>query len=144
MTPKEVCCRFRALPALSIGVLLFSLSAAVLADMPTAEAVASRDLLGDAVKGERSYKSRCTGCHSLDSNRVGPKHRGVYGRTAGAVVEFRYSQALRDSDVVWTDETLDRWLANPEALIPGQRMNYRLSDAEMRRDIIAYLKQESR
>jgi len=111
--------------------------------MPAVEARAEGSLAGDAAMGERSYKSRCIGCHSLDSNRVGPKHRGVYGRKAGQVEDFRYSQALRGSDVVWSDETLDRWLADPEATIPGQRMNYRLSDAEIRRNIIAFLKRES-
>ena len=98
---------------------------------------------GDAMRGETLYESRCIGCHALDANRVGPMHRGVYGRKAGAVAGFAYSEAVARSDIVWTDQTLDRWLTDPQALIPGQRMNVRVNKAEDRADLIAYLKRES-
>jgi len=97
----------------------------------------------DAVRGEQLYESRCIGCHSLDANRVGPMHRGVYGRRAGAVDDFDYSPALADSTVVWDDDTLDRWLTDPESVISGQRMNFRVTTAADRADIIAFLKRES-
>lgn len=98
---------------------------------------------GDAERGGTLYRSRCVGCHSLDANRIGPRHRGVHGRVAGSLDDFSYSPALRDATVVWDDSTLDQWLTNPEAFIPGQRMGFRLRDAEDRHDIIAFLKRES-
>ena len=103
-------------------------------------AAASLQLIED---GRRLYDRRCGACHSLDHNRVGPKHRGVYGREAGAVVNFRYTSALRDSGVVWTEETLDAWLENPTLVVPGTSMGFRLNSAEERRAIIAYLKSVS-
>jgi cytochrome c len=98
---------------------------------------------GNAERGRDLYESRCIGCHSLDANRIGPKHRGVFGRKAGSVDEFTYSAALKASSVVWNDETLMRWLTNPQEVIPGQRMNFRVSQPQDRADIIAYLKRES-
>jgi cytochrome c len=89
------------------------------------------------------YESRCIACHSVESNRVGPRHRGVFGRRAGALADFAYSPALAGSEIVWDAAALDRWLENPEALIPGQRMNIRVAAPVDRADIIAYLKEES-
>jgi len=107
-------------------------------------AVAQASLAGgDPEQGQRLYVSRCGACHSLDANRVGPRHRGVFGRRAGEVPGYVYSPALQDSSVVWSEDTLARWLENPEALIPGQRMNLRVTDAADRASIIAYLKRES-
>ena len=94
---------------------------------------------GDAVYGKILYESRCNGCHSLDVNRVGPAHRGVFGRYAGDVQGYDYSDAIKNSNVVWTTKNLDRWLNNPEALIPGQKIGYSMSDAKDRADVIAYL-----
>ncbi len=70
-------------------------------------------------------------------------HRGVYGRKAGSVAAFNYSPAVKNSSVVWADDTLNKWLTNPQDVIPGQRMNFRVSTAEDRADIIAFLKKES-
>jgi cytochrome c len=94
----------------------------------------------DAGHGEEIYNSRCIACHSPDANRVGPKHRGVVGRTAGSVPDFNYSKAVKSSGVVWSEETLDQWLTNPQAFIPGQRMNFKVADPNDRADLIAYLK----
>jgi cytochrome c len=98
---------------------------------------------GGATRGEQLYESRCMACHSLDANRVGPMHRGVYGRKAGSVPDFAYSVALTSSPIVWSDTTLNRWLTDPEALIPGQRMNIRVLSADDRADLIAFLRRES-
>ena len=97
----------------------------------------------DAERGRDLYESRCFACHSLDANRIGPMHRGVYGRKAGSVAGFNYSSAVKNSRVVWNDDTLARWLTNPQDVIPGQRMNFRVATAEDRADIVAYLKKES-
>jgi cytochrome c len=93
-----------------------------------------------AAEGEELYKRRCGACHSLDNNRIGPRHRGVYGRKAGAVTDFKYSKALKKLDVVWTDQMLDEWLANPTAFAKGTSMGYRLKKADERKAIIEYLK----
>jgi cytochrome c len=94
----------------------------------------------DAAHGEEIYNSRCIACHSPDANRVGPKHRAVVGRKAGSLPDFSYSKAVKSSNVVWNEETLDQWLASPEAFIPGQRMNFKVADSADRADLIAYLK----
>lgn len=93
----------------------------------------------ELIQGRTLYESRCGGCHAVDVNRVGPLHRNLIGRQAGRVPDFAYSPALQSSAVVWTAKTLDAWLSNPEALIPGQRMNYSVRLAEDRRLIIEYL-----
>jgi cytochrome c len=95
---------------------------------------------GDAKNGESIYSSRCIACHSIDANRTGPAHRGVYGRKAGAVADYDYSPALKKSKIIWNEKTLNKWLANPEKLIPGQKMGYSVPDAKDRMDLIAYLK----
>lgn len=106
-------------------------------------AATDHSVAADAAHGQELYESRCGGCHSLDANRVGPAHRGVYGRKAGSAPNFSYSTAVKNSTVVWEENTLDAWLTNPQALIPGQRMNFRVAAAEDRADIIAYLRKES-
>ncbi len=95
---------------------------------------------GDAARGQTLYDSRCTGCHSVDTHRVGPAHAGVFGRKAGAAAGYPYSNALLATKIVWREPTLDRWLRNPEATIPGQKMGYAVTEAQDRADLIAYLK----
>lgn len=94
---------------------------------------------GDAQRGARLYEARCSGCHSVDADRVGPRHAGVWLRRAGSVPDFAYSPALLASDIVWNAQTLDCWLADPQALVPGQRMNYRVANPTDRSDVIAFL-----
>jgi cytochrome c len=115
--------------------LVFCVAAVAMAGAP-AEAA-------DVDRGGDLYESRCCGCHSLDTNRVGPMHRGVFGRKAGSVAGFAYSPAVRNATLVWNEATLDRWLANAQAVVPGTRMNFRVANAEDRADIIAFLKRES-
>ncbi|MBM3534829.1 MAG: c-type cytochrome [Alphaproteobacteria bacterium] len=115
---------------------LLLILAAFIAAGPTAFAA-------DANRGAELYEARCEGCHSLDANRVGPKHRGVFGRKVGSVPDFGYSNAVRNSPVIWDETTLDRWLTNPQAFIAGARMGFRVSEAVDRADLIAYLRRES-
>jgi cytochrome c len=98
---------------------------------------------GDDVRGQQLYESRCVACHSVEQSRVGPAHQGVFGRRAGRVAGYDYSAALKTSKLVWSDKTLDAWLANPERTIPGQKMGYSVTDASDRADLIAYLKKVS-
>ena len=100
-------------------------------------------LAGNAERGAEVYENRCTGCHSLDANRVGPAHRGVVGRRVGTARGFEYSDALRGANLVWTEALIQRWLTNPEALIPGQQMGFRLGDVQERADVAAFLARES-
>lgn len=97
-----------------------------------------------AAAGKELFDKRCGGCHALDRDKEGPRLGGVYGRTAGAVDTFEYSAALRQSHVVWNETALDKWLAGPESLVPGNDMAFRVEKAEERRAIIAYLKESSR
>ena len=94
---------------------------------------------GDAQRGAQAYESRCTGCHSVDQDRVGPHHAGVFGRKAGSVPDYAYSPALKAAGFRWDRTRLERWLADPEALVPGQRMGYSVADAAVRDDLVAFL-----
>ncbi len=96
---------------------------------------------GDPAKGEEIYR-RCQGCHSIDRNRIGPMHKGLFGRTAGTVPGFSYSDAMRNSGIVWSEQTLDQFLQGPRKMVPGTKMTYAgVPDAQERADLIAYLKQ---
>lgn len=98
----------------------------------------------DPVRGEEIYK-RCQGCHSIDRNRTGPKHLGLFGRKAGSVEGFSYSKAMRESGIVWDEATLDKFLENPRGVVPGTRMTYAgVKDPQERADLIEYLKQATK
>jgi cytochrome c len=94
---------------------------------------------GNAVRGAELYEARCGACHSVAADRIGPRHAGLIGRRAGSVPGFDYSDALRHAGFHWNAERLESWLTDPEALVPGQRMGYRLGDEGDRADVIAYL-----
>jgi cytochrome c len=97
---------------------------------------------GDAARGEILYQG-CMDCHSIDKNDVGPMHRGVVGRRAGIIAGYGYSKALRNSGLTWDEPTLDRWLTDPGALVPGTKMFYNVQSPQDRADIIAYLKRQN-
>jgi cytochrome c len=111
--------------------------------LSTASVSAGSALVGNVQHGQQLYESRCGACHSLDDNRVGPAHHGVYGRHAGRAKDYEYSKAVANSTVVWTETTLNQWLTNPEKLIPGQKMGYSVPDPQDRADLIAYLRKAS-
>jgi cytochrome c len=96
-----------------------------------------------AAHGEELYQS-CQDCHSLDSNDVGPKHRGVFGRKAGSVADYSYSDALKHSGITWDADSLDKWLTDPQKLVPGSKMFFHLDAAQDRADVIEYLKERAR
>jgi cytochrome c len=98
---------------------------------------------GDAARGATLYQG-CEDCHSIGENDVGPMHRGVVGRVAGTVPDYHYSAALKDSKIVWNEENLDKWLANPLALVPGSKMRFKVNDAQDRADLIAFLKERAK
>ena len=90
--------------------------------------------------GKALFEKRCGGCHALDRDKEGPRLRGVYGRAAGTVESFQYSEALKKSGVKWTDENLDKWLSDTESLVPDNDMTFHVEKADERNEIIAYLK----
>jgi cytochrome c len=92
-------------------------------------------------RGRELYEKRCGGCHALDNAKVGPPLRSIFGRRAAADPSFPYSDGLKKALLVWDEANLDRWLADPEAVASDNDMGFRLSRAEERSAIIAYLKQ---
>lgn len=99
---------------------------------------------GDSTRGQSLYLARCGACHSLSENGAGPSHRDVFGRRAATQPGFDYSEALKRSGLVWTAEALDRWLRDPNALVPGNAMRVQLATEPVdRADIIAFLERVS-
>jgi cytochrome c len=95
---------------------------------------------GDAKRGLAVFEKRCTGCHSLDEDKEGPRLRGVYGQKAGILsTTFEYSSALKASNVTWDAPSLNQWMADPEKIIPKSDMFFRVPQAQERIDVIAYL-----
>ena len=93
----------------------------------------------DVATGEAVY-ARCQACHALAYDRTGPRHCGLIGRRAGSVPGYAYSEAMKKSKIVWSAATLDRFLANPTAAVPGTTMGYAgVTDAKERAALIAYL-----
>ncbi|MGN6147475.1 MAG: c-type cytochrome [Rhizomicrobium sp.] len=128
--------------AAPVVVALLSISAAPSSPAPSVHSPASPPS-ASASRGAEIYEAKCGACHSLDQNRIGPKHRGVFGRKAGAVPNFHYTDALKKSGIVWNEKTLDTWLQSPVKMVPGTAMGFQLRDAQERADVIAYLKQQS-
>lgn len=94
---------------------------------------------------EITFNDHCRECHSFvkDDNRLGPSLYGVVGRKAGALPGFAYSDSLKESGVTWDEATLDKWIADPDAVISGNGMSPPyggVADAAIRKKIIAYLK----
>ncbi|HME40608.1 MAG TPA: c-type cytochrome [Steroidobacteraceae bacterium] len=86
--------------------------------------------------------SQCSVCHSIDgSNGTGPTLKGLIGRRSGTVPGFRYSRAMKSAAIVWDDATLDRYLTNPQELVPGNIMPFAgVAEARERAEVIAYLR----
>lgn len=96
---------------------------------------------GDAVRGQSVYE-RCLACHAIAYDRTGPRHCGLFGRRAGSVPGFAYSEAMKHSGIVWNEQTLDVFLKSPMTAVPGTSMGYAgIPDPQERADLIAYLKQ---
>jgi cytochrome c len=97
-----------------------------------------------AVRGRELFEKRCTGCHALDRSKTGPALRAVFGRRAGTDPNFPYSDALRASNLTWNEDKLNRWLADPDKLVPDNDMSVRMENAAEREAIVEYLKQLAR
>src|SRR5450631_715093 len=93
--------------------------------------------------GKALFERRCGGCHALDRDKEGPRLGGVYGRAAGSLDSFQYSDALKKSKLKWVEETLNKWLTDTEKLVPNNDMTFHVEKPEERSEIIAYLKRNS-
>lgn len=116
-------------------ILVVALAAAV-----PALAAAPASAAGDAAKGEKVFR-KCKACHAVDGkNKVGPHLDGVFGRAAGTVEGFNYSQAMKDSGITWDAESLAKYLENPKDFVKGTKMIFAgLKKEDERNDVIAYL-----
>ena len=113
------------------------------AGMSRGKALDDANIPAEAQHGKQLFEKRCTGCHSLDEDREGPRLRNVYGRSAGSIATFRYSDALKSARFRWNDALLDRWLASPDSLAKDTDMNFSVPRAEERAAIIRYLRLSS-
>jgi cytochrome c len=94
---------------------------------------------GDPDRGRLVY-GRCLACHSIARDAVGPRHAGLFGRKAGSVPGYDYSAAMRGSGIVWDAKTLDAFVKDPKATVPGTKMPFAgILDDQERADLIAYL-----
>ncbi len=96
---------------------------------------------GDAGRGQARFQD-CSPCHKLEAgaNDVGPNLHGIFMRKAGELADFRYSPAMKRSGIVWTPETLEQYIADPQGFVPTNRMPYAgMANANDRADLIAYL-----
>lgn len=101
---------------------------------------------GDAARGEARFQD-CAACHKLEagSNNVGPSLYRIFERKAAALEDFRYSPAMKRSGISWTPETLDKFIADPQAVVPANRMPYAgMANPSDRADLIAYLAKMSK
>ena len=98
---------------------------------------------GDPAKGMQIFK-KCQVCHSIEKgvNKIGPSLHGVYGRKAGTLEGYNYTDAMKNSGFTWDEASLDKYLTNPRKVVPGTRMVFvGLPKEQDRLDVIAYLKQ---
>ena len=81
---------------------------------------------GDPPAGEKVFTGKCKVCHvaDADENKVGPSLYHVFGRQAGTLKGFKYSQAMKESGITWTEETLDAYLADPKSYVKGNKMMF--------------------
>ena len=111
----------------------------------TVVAVGAARAEGDPAKGADVFK-KCAPCHNVDNktNKIGPYLQGVVGRKAGTAEGYNYSDAMKNSGLTWDEATLDQYLENPKAKVPGNKMAFPgLPKKEDRENVIAYLKQQS-
>ncbi|HTI79582.1 MAG TPA: c-type cytochrome [Acetobacteraceae bacterium] len=97
----------------------------------------------DVAAGQTAYLNTCGGCHSVDTDRIGPRHRNVVGRAVASVQGYDYSSALKKLGGIWTPDRLDQWLSGTQKMAPGSKMYLELDDATERQLIIAYLQSVS-
>lgn len=98
---------------------------------------------GDPAAGEKVFR-KCATCHEVkqEKNKVGPHLVGIIGRQSGSVEDFKYSDAMKNANITWNEETISEYVKNPKTYVEGNRMIFAgLKKDEEVADLIAYLKQ---
>ena len=107
---------------------------------------AQAQAVGDAQRGAQVF-AQCKVCHSLEAgkNMIGPGLHGLFGRKVGSVPGYAYSPAMKNANVTWNDDTLSKYLADPKAFIPGDKMVFGgIKDPSKLGDLLAYLNRATR
>jgi cytochrome c len=137
----QTACMFRTVIALLTSATL------VIALSYSSECQDLRRQGTDVPSGQLAFNNACRTCHSVkkDDNRLGPNLYKVLGRKAGSTPNYVYSPAMRDSDLVWDKTTLDNFIANPDAVVLGNKMKPYggLASVDVRAQVIAYLESVS-
>jgi cytochrome c len=114
------------------------LALTVFTALPTAATAAA-----DIQAGKALFATRCASCHHVGRNAragFGPQLNGIFGRAAGATGDFRYSEAMRASKVVWSQDSLRAFLRSPGTVVPGTKMRFwGLRDDQQITDLLGYL-----
>jgi len=135
---------FRYTPACCLALALAVFSLGMIAFLPHSAASGTGQAdSGDPKRGEDLFRRRCTSCHKLDAEKEGPRLRGVFGRKSGSIKSFNYSDALKNANIVWNADSLEKWLTDTDKFIPDNDMNLSIKNAQERSDIVAYLKELS-
>jgi len=128
-------------PSLSLALRLgTAATAGVLALVIAARPGIAAD---DAAAGQALFKTKCTACHSVDADRIGPRLQNVVGRPVASVPTYSYSPALKKLGGGWTPARLDQWLSGTQKMVPGSKMFLQVDDPAQRRLIVAYLQSVS-
>lgn len=135
---------FAILMAMGAAVAMPTLAFAQTEEGPNKAAAETAAPAADGAGGEEAYNNACRTCHSVKpgDNRLGPSLSGIVGKKAGGESGYQYSPSLKDSGVTFDEATLDKFITNPDGVVPGNNMKpyTGISDAALRAKIIAFLK----
>jgi len=128
---RKIMVAMMALAALAMGQAMFTTTGVIAAGAANS---------GDPIRGKTLFEKRCGGCHSLDTDKEGPRLRNVYGRKAGSIATFKYSDSLKAATHTWDAALLNKWLTDTESVVPDNNMDFHVPSADERADIIAFLR----